>query len=119
MPAAGILCSLPQTFATGARFMALDTLDHSPPPIFRQGLSSLSKLVLLGLLAILLMSVDKRLNISQPIRSTVSVLLTPLEWLSLQPGRAITAMGVLGDGAIIIGDNSGDPTTLAAFTEPP
>lgn len=72
--------------------MALDTLDHSPPPFFRQGLSSLSKLVLLGLLAILLMSVDKRLNVSQPIRATVSVLLTPLEWLSLQPGRAASAL---------------------------
>jgi rod shape-determining protein MreC len=74
--------------------MALDTLDRSPPPIFRQGLSSLSKLVLLGLLSVLLMSVDKRLNIAQPIRSTVSILLTPLEWLSLQPARAVTALGV-------------------------
>lgn len=73
--------------------MALDTLDRSPPPIFRQGLSSLSKLVLLGLLSILLMSIDKRLNLSQPIRATVSVLLTPLEWLALQPGRATNAMG--------------------------
>jgi rod shape-determining protein MreC len=73
--------------------MALDTLDRSPPPIFRQGLSSLSKLVLLGLLSVLLMSVDKRLNVSQPIRSTVSVLLTPLQWLSLQPGHLVSAMG--------------------------
>ena len=72
--------------------MALDTLDHSPPPFFRQGLSSLSKLVLLGLLAILLMSVDKRLNISQPIRSSISVVLTPLQWLSLQPVRAVNAL---------------------------
>jgi rod shape-determining protein MreC len=71
----------------------MDTLDRRAPPIFRQGLSSLSKLVLLGLLAILLMSVDKRLNIAQPIRSTISVMLTPLSWLSLQPGRATTAMG--------------------------
>lgn len=71
----------------------MDTLDRRAPPIFRQGLSSLSKLVLLGLLAILLMSVDKRLNIAQPIRSTISVMLTPLSWLSLQPGRAATAMG--------------------------
>ena len=78
--------------------MALDTLDHSPPPFFRQGLSSLSKLLLLGLLAILLMSVDKRLNISQPIRSTVSVLLSPLEWLSLQPGRAAAAVGAYFKG---------------------
>ena len=78
--------------------MALDTLDHSPPPFFRQGPSSLSKLLLLGLLAILLMSVDKRLNISQPIRSTVSVLLSPLEWLSLQPGRAAAAVGAYFKG---------------------
>ena len=71
----------------------MDTLDRRAPPIFRQGLSSLSKLVLLGLLAILLMSVDKRLNIAQPIRSTVSIVLTPLAWLSLQPGRAASAIG--------------------------
>lgn len=74
--------------------MALDTLDRSTPPIFRRGLSNLSKLALLGLLAILLMSIDKRLNIAQPIRSTFNVLLTPLEWLSLQPGRATSAMSV-------------------------
>jgi hypothetical protein len=29
---------------------------------------------------------------------------------------AITAMSVLGDGSIIVGDNSGDPVTLAAFS---
>lgn len=29
---------------------------------------------------------------------------------------AVTPMGVLGDGVIVIGDNATDPTTLAAFT---
>jgi rod shape-determining protein MreC len=36
--------------------MALDTLERSAPPIFRQGISAVSKLVLLSLLAIALMA---------------------------------------------------------------
>ncbi len=73
--------------------MALDTLDHSSQPFFRQGLPALSKLLLLGVLSLLLMSADKRMNISQPIRASVSVLLTPLQWLALQPGQVTTALG--------------------------
>lgn len=69
--------------------MALDTFERSTPPIFRQGLSATSKMVLLGLLAVLLMVADNRLQISQPIRSAVAVVLAPLQWLSLQPGRAV------------------------------
>ena len=34
--------------------MALDTIERSAPPIFRQGLSASSKMLLLGLLAVLL-----------------------------------------------------------------
>ena len=30
--------------------------------------------------------------------------------------NAITAMSVLGDGAVVVGDGSGDPTTINAFT---
>lgn len=73
--------------------MALDTIERSAPPIFRQGLSSASKMVLLGLLSILLMAADHRLQISQPIRSGVALVLSPLQWLSLQPGRALVAVG--------------------------
>ena len=69
--------------------MALDPLDHSVPPIFRQGLSATTKTVLLGFLAVLLMAADHRLQISQPIRSGVAVVLAPFQWLSLQPGRAV------------------------------
>ena len=71
--------------------MALDTIERSDPPIFRRGLSATSKLVLLGLLSIVLMAADHRLQISQPLRSGVALILAPLQWLSLQPGRAINA----------------------------
>jgi rod shape-determining protein MreC len=73
--------------------MALDPLDHSVPPIFRRGLSATTKTILLGFLSVLLMAADHRLQISQPIRSGVAVVLAPLQWLSLQPGRAVSAMG--------------------------
>lgn len=73
--------------------MALDTLERSAPPIFRQGLSATSKLVLLALLSILLMASDHRFKISQPLRSGIAVVLSPLQWLSLQPARAVSAMG--------------------------
>lgn len=71
--------------------MALDTIERSDPPIFRRGLSATSKLILLGLLSMVLMAADHRLQISQPIRSGVALILAPLQWLSLQPGRVIKA----------------------------
>ena len=55
--------------------MALDTLERSAPPIFRQGLSVTSKMLLLGLLAVLLMAADHRMQISQPIRSGMALVL--------------------------------------------
>jgi rod shape-determining protein MreC len=73
--------------------MALDTFERSAPPIFRQGLSATSKLVLLSLLSILLMASDHRFQISQPLRSGVAVILAPLQWLSLQPGRVLSGLG--------------------------
>lgn len=72
--------------------MALDSLDRSPPPFFRQGLPAFSKLVLLGLLSLLLMSADHRLGLSRPIRSAISVALAPMQWLALLPQRAGAAL---------------------------
>jgi hypothetical protein len=72
--------------------MALDTLERSAPPIFRQGLSTTSKTLLLGLLAGLLMAADHRLKISLPIRSAVALVLSPLQWVSLQPVHAVNAL---------------------------
>jgi rod shape-determining protein MreC len=73
--------------------MALDTLERSAPPIFRQGLSASAKLVLLSLLSIVLMASDHRFQISQPVRSGIAVVLAPLQWLSLQPVRAFSGLG--------------------------
>ncbi|MEY4694297.1 MAG: Cell shape-determining protein MreC [Pseudomonadota bacterium] len=72
--------------------MALDTLERSAPPIFRQGLPATSKLVLLALLAIALMASDHRFQISQPLRTGVAIVLAPLQWLSLQPARVVQGL---------------------------
>ena len=47
--------------------------------------------MLLGLLAVLLMAADHRLQMSQPLRSGVALVLSPLQWLSLQPVQAVNA----------------------------
>lgn len=73
--------------------MPLESVDRSTPPFFRQGLSSLSKLLLLGLLCVLLMVADLRLQIARPIRSALATVMHPFEWLVLQPGRVADTMG--------------------------
>ena len=72
--------------------MALDSIDRNPPPFFRQGLSAMSKLVLFGLLSVVLMAADHRLGLSQPLRSAVSVVLAPMQWLALLPLRTNQAL---------------------------
>lgn len=73
--------------------MPLDSLDRTTPAFFRQGLSSTLKLLLLGAISIGLMVADHRLQVSQPIRSTLSVALMPLQWATLLPGRITDAVG--------------------------
>lgn len=65
--------------------MSLGTLDRTPPPFFKQGLSALSKLALLGALAILLMVTDNRFAVTAGIRSVLVTALTPLQWLAMVP----------------------------------
>lgn len=68
--------------------MPLGTLDRSPPPFFRQGPSALSKLMVCSALAVFLMVADTRFKITGPLRSAVAVVLSPVQWLALQPVRA-------------------------------
>ena len=78
--------------------MALGTLDRTPPPFFRQGPSSLTKLSFCSALAVFLMVADARLSITQPIRATVAAMLYPLQRALLVPVEAI------GDGrAYLVG----------------
>ncbi|MCX7251561.1 MAG: rod shape-determining protein MreC [Burkholderiales bacterium] len=73
------------------------TVDRRPPPLFRQGLTPLSKLLLLSALSVLLMVVDTRLQLGAPVRAAVATALTPLQWLALAPIRALQAgSGYLG-----------------------
>lgn len=48
--------------------------------------------MLFGLLSILLMAADHRLGLSPPIRSTISVVLAPMQWLALLPQHASSAL---------------------------
>jgi len=69
--------------------MPLGTLDRSPPPIFRQGPSALSKLMFFSALSLFLMVADSRFRITQPVRAVLATALYPVQWLALQPVRAV------------------------------
>ncbi|MEO8024073.1 rod shape-determining protein MreC [Polaromonas sp.] len=69
--------------------MPLGTLDRTPPPFFRQGPSALSKLMFFSALALFLMVADLRFKVTQPIRAAFATALHPVQWLALQPVRAV------------------------------
>ena len=77
--------------------MALGTLDRTPPPFFRQGPSSLTKLSFCSALAVFLMVADARFSITQPIRATVATMLYPLQRALLVP------VELLGSGRDYVG----------------
>jgi rod shape-determining protein MreC len=68
--------------------MSLGTLDRTPPPIFKQGPSALSKLIVFSALALFLMVADSRFQMTQPLRAVLATALYPVQWLSLQPVQA-------------------------------
>ena len=70
--------------------MALGTLDRTPPPFFRQGPSSLTKLSFCSALAVFLMVADGRFAITQPIRATVATMLYPLQRALLMPVEVVS-----------------------------
>ena len=70
--------------------MALGTLDHTPPPFFRQGPSALTKLSFCSALALLMMVADARFSITQPLRASVAALLYPLQRMLLVPVEAMS-----------------------------
>ena len=83
--------------------MSFETYDRSPPPLFNQGASALSRLVFFSALALLLMVADARFHLVQPLRVAVATVLYPAQWLALQPvrlvrgcGMALERMGELG-----------------------
>ncbi|MGH8804543.1 MAG: rod shape-determining protein MreC [Polaromonas sp.] len=73
--------------------MPLGTLDRSPPPFFKQGPSALSKLMFFSALSLFLMVADTRFRITQPVRAALATALYPVQWLALQPVRAVQQGG--------------------------
>ena len=69
--------------------MPLGTLDRSSPAFFKQGPSALSKLIFFSALSLFLMVADTRFRITQPVRASLSTALYPVQWLALQPVRAV------------------------------
>lgn len=69
--------------------MPLGTLDRTPPPFFRQGYSSLSKLVFFSALSIFCMVADRRLQVIVPVRVAVATALAPAQRALLVPMQTI------------------------------
>ena len=69
--------------------MPFETYDRSPPPLFNQGASALSRLVFFSALALLLMVADARFHLVQPLRVAVATVLYPAQWLARQPVRLV------------------------------
>jgi rod shape-determining protein MreC len=58
--------------------MPYGSLDRTPPPFFKQGPSSLSKLLLFSALALFLMVADKRFEVGKLVRASVATALNPV-----------------------------------------
>lgn len=68
-----------------ARTMPFETLYQKPPPLFRQGPSALSRVIVLSALALFLMVADARFNMVEQVRNAVATVLYPAQWLALRP----------------------------------
>jgi rod shape-determining protein MreC len=73
--------------------MFLGTIDRSPPPFFKQGVSAFSKLLLFSAMALFLMVADSRFYVTQPLRAALATVLYPVQWFAMQPVRAVRAAG--------------------------
>ena len=69
--------------------MLLGSIDRTPPPFFRQGLSALTKLALCSALAVFLMVADVRFKLTQPLRALLATALHPVQRSLLAPVEGI------------------------------
>jgi rod shape-determining protein MreC len=77
--------------------MPLGTLDRTPPPFFKQGMSALTKLLFFSALALFIMVADTRFQLTQPLRAALATVLHPVERVLLTPLQAwATARDYLG-----------------------
>jgi rod shape-determining protein MreC len=69
--------------------MSLNTLENQAPPMFRQGSSATSRLLVYCALAIFLMVADKRFAITEVLRSALITVMTPVQMVAMIPIRAL------------------------------
>ena len=69
--------------------MGIGTIDRTPPPFFRQGLSALTKLVLCSALALFLMVADNRFALARQLRSALATALYYPQQALLVPVQAV------------------------------
>ena len=65
--------------------MARATLGREPPAFFRQVPSAFSRFLVFSALALLVMVADARFHVMQPLRTALSVLLYPVQWVAMRP----------------------------------
>jgi rod shape-determining protein MreC len=65
--------------------MPYGSLDRTPPPFFKQGPTSFSKLLLLCALALFLMVADKRFEFGKIVRASLATALNPVVTMVLKP----------------------------------
>ncbi len=66
----------------------LGTIDRTPPPFFKQGISALTKLVFFSAFALFLMVADTRFALTLPLRAAMATALHPIERVLLVPVNA-------------------------------
>ena len=59
--------------------MPLGTLDRRPPPLFHQGPSALTRLMVFSAVALFLMAADTRFAVTRPLRAGLAMVLLPIE----------------------------------------
>jgi rod shape-determining protein MreC len=69
--------------------MPLGTLDRRPPPLFHQGPSALTRLMVFSAVALFLMAADTRFAVTRPLRAGLAILLLPLERALEMPVQAM------------------------------
>lgn len=69
--------------------MPYGSLDRTPPPFFKQGPTSFSKLLLLSALALFLMVADKRFEVGKIVRASLAVVLSPAANAVIAPVTAL------------------------------
>ena len=75
--------------------MALGTLERTPPPFFRQGLTPRSRLAICATLAVALMLADARWRVVDPLRATLATAMQPLQRALAAPVHGAGQFGAM------------------------